>query len=257
MRIIAAVICVACLYLAYRFRPTERTQSENGTKTGGDEGQTSADEADLVAMSRFNFSPRSISKTTAARKEAKDSQVANADIFAAGKDRTVSSSEASVASDAPETSETSETSKTSGSVSPDELDIEYDGENESVLEEEREEIIRLTGDDGAETVEETGENQGMTFEEMAASAEAVGRPSENNAGLLLKIENTEVMDKLVGNDPEHAAFIKAVITRHLNALYPEAAGKKDEDDEEDDLKNFDTDAFLKIKRNRDNRNIEQ
>jgi len=120
---------------------------------------------------------------------------------------------------------------------PEDLDIPPDEDeetDEADLEEENEDLRQSIG------IERDMElAEGLSIEEMTEVAEAINHPSPSNAGLLLKVEKTDVFEKLVSGDMGKADRIKAVIDRHIRSRYPEAGNEESDKEWKDfDIRNF-------------------
>jgi hypothetical protein len=117
-----------------------------------------------------------------------------------------------------------------GDEQPDEddLDIEPDedetGEDEPDAEEESEELRQILGQE-AELAD------GFSIEEMEDAAKAIDTPTDEYAGILYRVEKTDMFEKLVSGDEVKRQQITAVIDRHIKSLFPEVANESSDDNE--------------------------
>ena len=114
-------------------------------------------------------------------------------------------------------------------VNPDELDIEPD-ENAvgstsltTGFEDNRDnEAGMIDFDDESAELETSAElASGMSIEEMTEAAKAIDLPTDDKAGILFKVEKTDMFERLVSGDEGKAERIKGIIDRYLQNLQPE------------------------------------
>jgi hypothetical protein len=221
------LIIVLCLFLLYRIafvkQPEDEKQNNNIPRN------READPSEAVIKNRFVRPLPGQPQPTPATSLKTDKQEEKPDIFAAGNE------------------------KGNTVIPPDELDDVFDNEPNP-------EDLDIPSDDGDEIsepepdAEEENEDLrqtlgreaelagGMSIEEMESAAEAVNNPADGKAELLLKIEPTDMFERMVSGDEGKQARIKTIIDRHVQRLNPETQDK--EDDNDGDLENFDVMKFL-------------
>jgi hypothetical protein len=122
---------------------------------------------------------------------------------------------------------------------PDDLDIpeddEYDEPDDEPDVDEEAEELRQTLEREAELA------NGFSIEEMETAAKAINSPTDDNAGILYKVEKTDMFEKLVSGDEGKRQRIAAVIDRHIKSLFPEIANESSDDSE---YSNFNIEDFL-------------
>ena len=121
------------------------------------------------------------------------------------------------------------------------LDIPLDDEEETSgsedLEEESEDLRQTLGRDA----DLAG---GLSIEEMAEAVKAIGNPTDEKAGLLLKVEPTDMFEQMVSGDGEKAMRIRAIIDRNVQRLNPEEEKENEESENGSGWKNFNMADFL-------------
>jgi hypothetical protein len=124
---------------------------------------------------------------------------------------------------------------------PDDLEIEPDDNelDEPDLEDESEDLLQASGGD-AEMAD------GLTIEEMTETIEAINVPSDENAGLLYRVEKTDMFEQLVSCDEGKAARIRAIIDRYVQSQQPqvETEVSSGENTGNNEWENFDVLSFL-------------
>jgi hypothetical protein len=80
----------------------------------------------------------------------------------------------------------------------------------------------------------------MTIEEMTETVAAIENPTDEKAGLLFRIEKTDMFEQLVSGDKGKAERIKAVIDRFVQTAFLET----ENDNSDTDYNDFDINNFL-------------
>jgi len=106
-------------------------------------------------------------------------------------------------------------------INPDELEIEPD-ENEK--DDKENETVDLE-DENAELEQGAELASGMSIEEMTEAAKAIDNPTDEKAGILFKVEKTDMFEQLVSGDELKAERIKAIIDRHVQSIYSETESR--------------------------------
>jgi len=230
MKVIVLIIMLIALYLLYRIAFPKQTDSgREGTKARKHEGGDSWDRGDVsevVVKSRFVRAVHGQPQPTCTTIENADYQEEKASIFAAGNDQ----------KDAVIPPE--KLDEVFEDFNPDELEIPPDDddqpdETETDPEEEAEDLQQIPGLD-------SGMADGLTIEEMTETVAAINNPTGEKAGLLFKVEKTDMFERLVSGDEGKAARIKAIIDRFVQVSFPETENEISETDYGD----FDMDRFL-------------
>jgi hypothetical protein len=227
MKSLVFLIIVLCLFLLYRIAFTKQPEEEKQNSDVPRNRETNPSEA--VVKNRFVRPLPSQPQPTPATSLKTDKQEKKPDIFAAGNEK----GNAVIPPDKLDDVFDNE-------PNPEELDISPDDEDETSepepdAEEESEDLRQTLGRE-AELAD------GMSIEEMESATEAVNNPTDEKAGLLLKIEPTDMFEQIVSGDEGKQARIKAIIDRHIQRMNPELEDK--EDDSDNDLENFDVMKFL-------------
>jgi hypothetical protein len=227
IKLLVFLIILLCLFLLYRIAFTKQPE---GKKRNGDIPRNrEADPFEAVVKNRFVRPLHGQPQPTPATSLKTEKQEENPDIFAAGNEKrnaVIPPDELDGVFD--------------NEPNPEDLDIPPDDEDETSepepdAEEESEDLRQILGQEA----ELAG---GMSIEEMELATEAVNNPADGKAGLLLKIEPTDMFERMVSGDEGKQARIKAIIDRHIQRLNPDAEDK--EDDNDSDLENFDVMKFL-------------
>ena len=221
MKTFAVAVIFFSLYLLYRIGFGRKPETKENRNTFQ---KPETDEPDAVGKSLYVLPERRKPAQTPATVSKTDVWQEKADNFAAGnekKNAVIPTDELDeVFSEEPE---------------PEDLDILPDEDEETDnadLEEESEELRQTLGRD-VELAE------GLSIEEMTGVAEAVNHPTDNHAGLLLKVEKTDIFEKLVSGDEGKTARIKAVIDRYLRSRNPEVESEENNKEWKDfDIRNF-------------------
>jgi hypothetical protein len=119
-------------------------------------------------------------------------------------------------------------------IEPDETEKDGEGEIEDESADDDGEIAEM--EQGAELA------SGMSIEEMTEAAKAIDSPSDEKAGILFKVEKTDMFEKLVSGDEWKAERIKAIIDRHVQSIFSGTESKISDTDT--DYGNFDIADFL-------------
>ena len=130
-------------------------------------------------------------------------------------------------------------------VNPDELDIEPDEDESksSDFEDNRDNEAEIIDFDDESAELETGAElaSGMSIEEMSEAAKTIDHPTDDKAGILFRVEKTDMFEQLVSGDEGKAERIKAIIDRHFRSQQPEI---ENDDSDSDDIENIDISEFL-------------
>ena len=225
MKVTVLIIMLIALYLLYRIA----FPGQAGTKQGDDNSRKSEkDVSDVVVKSRFVRPAQGQPQPTPATVEKSEYQVEKASIFAAGNEKP----------DAVIPPE--KLYEVFEDFNPDELEIPPDGDGQSDetdgietdLEEEAEDLRQTLG-------REAEQADGMTIEEMTETFTAIENPTNEKAGLLFRIEKTDMFEQLVSGDEGKAERIKAVIDRFVQIAFPDTENEFSDTDYNDfDISNF-------------------
>jgi len=229
MKVTVLIIMLIALYLLYRIAFPKQA----GTKQGDDNPRKSEEDvSDVVVKSRFVRPAQGQPQPTPATVEKSEYQVEKASIFAAGNEKP----------DAVIPPE--KLNEVFEDFNPDELVIppdDRDGqpdeteetdEVETDLEEEAEDLRQTLG-------REAEQADGMTIEEMTETFTAIENPTDEKAGLLFRIEKTDMFEQLVSGDEGKAERIKAVIDRFVQIAFPDTENEFSDTDYNDfDISNF-------------------
>ena len=133
-------------------------------------------------------------------------------------------------------------------VNPDELDIEPDEDEDGSTSlttgfEDFEDNKEDWDDESVDFETDAELASGMSIEEMTEAAKAIDRPTDDKAGILFRVEKTDMFEQLVSGDEGKAERIKAIIDRHFRSQQPEI---ENDDSDSDDIENIDISEFLGI-----------
>jgi hypothetical protein len=199
------------LYLLYRIACPKQVDTQKDD-TSPEESKQKKNIADVMGKSRFVLPERSKPLQTPATSLATEKQDEKEDMFAAETaekpSRLIPESELDelfYGEPDPETL----------TIPPDETDedeIDYEAE------EEAENLNRTLGHIAAMA-------EGVDYDKLQAAVKVVkeqpGEVSEETAGTIAELENTDVFEQLVSGDDGKADWIKAVVERHLLNTMPE------------------------------------
>ena len=221
MKTVVLIVIFFSLFLLYRIG--FRTKPKAGRNPLRVES-TETDETDAIGKSRYVLPARRNPVQTSATASKTDEWQEKADNFALG-------NENRNAIIPPEKLD----EVFSEEPNPEDLDIPLDEDeetNEADLDEENEDLRQSFGRD-LELAE------GLSIEEMTGVAEAINHPTTDNAGLLLKVEKTDMFEKLISGDEGKAARVKAVIDRYVRSENPEVEPEESNADWKDfDMRNY-------------------
>ena len=220
MKLLVLLIIILCLYLIYRLSFPKQAGNGQGNEP---ERREPPDGYEPVVKNRFILPCQSNLKQLEDRKEDSDKQDEKAIIFAVGNEKP----DAVIPPD--------KLNEVFGNEpDPDDLDIEPD-ESELDVEEESEDL-QPSGRD-------TDLAGGFSIEELENVVKAVDNPTDENAGLLYKVEPTDMFERMVSGDEGKAARIRAVIDRNIQSLNP-AVENESENIGDSDYKNFNMADYL-------------
>jgi hypothetical protein len=238
MKPLVLLIIVLCLFLLYRIAFAGQPKKRQTDETPPHPKQT--DEYDAVGKSRFILPDRSKPEQTATTQEETGLETKKADIFAAGNakpDMVIPAEKLDeVFGKTTGTEQEEEVDETDLDIPPDEDEDEVT-EPEPDAEEESEDLRQTPGRD-----EELA--NGLSIEEMTEAVRAVNNPSDEKAGLLCKVEPTDMFEQMVSGDDEKAARIRAIIERNVQRLNPETERENGESESGSDWENFNMADFL-------------
>jgi len=124
-------------------------------------------------------------------------------------------------------------------INPDELDIEPD-ENET--DDNENETVDFDSE-ATEFKQETEQlASGMSIEEMTEAAKAIENPTNEQAGILFKVEKTDMFEQMVSGNEGKAERIKSIIDRYVQSIFSETENQSQISDT--DYGNFDVAEFL-------------
>ena len=107
-------------------------------------------------------------------------------------------------------------------INPDELEIEPDENEKDGTKDETVDI----DNEATEFKQETEQlASGMSIEEMTEAAKAIDNPTDEKAGILFKVEKTDMFEQLVSGDELKAERIKAIIDRHVQSIFSETESR--------------------------------
>jgi hypothetical protein len=228
MKAFAAIVMLVALYLLYRIAYPPQT----GIKKG-DEIPQSRDTGtnDAVGESRYVSTFRSQLQTTPATSLNPEKQEEKAHIFAPenGKIDTVIPFD--------------RLDEIFGVEQPDEDDLDIPDDDEPEESDENTPDADEESEELRQTLEQEAETElanGFSIEEMETAAAAIDSPTDENAGILYRVENTDMFEKLVSGDEGKRQRIASVIDRHVRSLNPEI----EESESDGDYKNFNIADFL-------------
>jgi hypothetical protein len=229
MKLFAATVMLVALFLLYRIAYPPKPAA---TKKGDDIPEKKEIDADeVVGKSHFVRPPDSHPQTTPATVLNPEKQDEKAYIFAPENGKT----DAVIPFD--------RLDEIFGDEQPDEddLDISPDDEPDENepdedmpdADEEAEELRQALG-------QETEFADGFSIEEMETATKAIDTPTDENAEILYRVENTDMFEKLVSGDEGKRQQITAVINRHIQSLFPEVANESNDNE----YSNFNIADFL-------------
>jgi len=212
MKIFVLIIIFISLYLIYKIGFGANPEANENRDIAHN---TEIDESEVTGKSYYILPDRSKPAQTSATVSKSDVWQEKANNFAVGNEK-----EDEIFDEEPD---------------PDDLDIPPDEDHEpdnTDLEEESEDLQQSFGRD-VELAE------GLSIEEMTEVARAINYPADENAGLLLKVEKTDMFEKLVSGNEGKAARIKAVIDRHIRSQNPEVETEESNNEWKDfDMQNY-------------------
>jgi len=135
-------------------------------------------------------------------------------------------------------------------VNPEDLEIEPEEDEKEFKEfkdfKESEDNRDDWDDEGFEIEQGAELASGMSIEEMTEAAKAIDHPTDEKAGILFKVEKTDMFEQLVSGDEGKAERIKAIIDRHFRNVQPEIESATETESETSDTEysNFDVADFL-------------
>jgi len=207
MKALALIIMFIALYLLYRIA----FPKQPGTKQGNDSPRKrEIDTSEVVVKSRFVRPDHSQSQPTRTTIEKTEYQEKNTNIFAAGNEK----KDAVIPP--------GKLDEVFEDFNPDDLEIPPDEDDrqeatdEPDWEEEAEDLWQPSG-------RETGIADGMSIEEMTEAVAAIDNPADEKAGLLFRVEKTDMFEQLVSGDEGKSARIKAIIDRYVQTVFAETA----------------------------------
>jgi hypothetical protein len=213
MKIFAATVMLAALFLLYRIAYPKPAATKKGDETP-EKNRIEDDEA--VGKSRFVRAERGQSQTTPATSLNPEKQDEKANIFAPGNGKTGTVIPVERFSEIFGEEQTGE----------DDLDIPPDEDESTGTDspdaDEEAEDLRQERETAAELA------HGFSIEEMETAAKAIDSPADENAEILYRVDKTDMFEKLVSGDEGKRQRIAAIINRHIRSLIPEAAEVADE-----------------------------
>ena len=123
---------------------------------------------------------------------------------------------------------------------PEDLDIPPDDDDESEVPDLEEESADLqqTPDGSA------GMADGLSIEELTEAVEAIGNPTDEHAGILYRVETTDMFEQLVSGDEGKAVQIKSIIERLISSERSESRESNKELTGDSGWGNFDMQQYL-------------
>jgi hypothetical protein len=235
MKLLVLVIIVLCLYLIYRIA----FSGQPDVKAGRDiPRKKDTDSPEPVVKNRYVLPASGQPRPTPATCLETDKQDEKAITFASGNEKPDAVIPVEkldeVFGKTPGTEQEEDVDENDLDIPPDE-DEEETSEPED-LEQESEDLRQTLGRDA----DLAG---GLSIEEMTEAVKAIDNPTDENAGLLYKVEPTDMFEKLVSGDEGKAARIRAVIDRNIQSLNP-AVEKESENIGDSDYKNFNMADYL-------------
>jgi hypothetical protein len=222
MKAFVLIIMFVALFMLYRIAFPKQTEVKKGNDAPR---KGEIDMSEVVVKNRFVRPVQSQPQPTHTAIENSEYQEEKPSIFAAGngKDAVVPPEKLDVIFE---------------DFNPDDLEILPDendqpDELETDLEEEAEDLRQTLGRDVVAA-------EGMTIEEMTETVAAIDNPTDEKAGLLFKVEKTDMFEQLVSGDEGKAARIKAIIDRFTQIAFPETESEISGTDYDD----FDLERFL-------------
>jgi len=229
MKVFAVVVMLVSLFLLYRIAYPKRPEPQKNDDT---HRKRDIDISDVVVKTRFVRPNDGQPQTTRTMPENDGVLKKNDYIFAAGNE----SRNAVIPKEQLDEVFDETNGAALNEVNDDELDIEPDEDEKDSkdFEDEVEDEMAELGQ-GAELA------SGMSIEEMTEAAKAIDHPTDEKAGILFKVEKTDMFEQLVSGDEGKAERIKAIIDRHFRNVQPEI---EIEDSENSDMENIDVSEFL-------------
>jgi len=124
-------------------------------------------------------------------------------------------------------------------INTDELEIEPDENEKDGTKDEKVDF----DDEATEFKQETEQlASGMSIEEMTEAAKAIDNPTDEQAGILFKVEKTDMFEQMVSGDEGKAERIKSIIDRYVQSIFSETENQSQISDT--DYGNFDVAGFL-------------
>jgi hypothetical protein len=223
METIALIIMLIALFLLYRIAYPKQPETKQGDVTPQ---KTDTDLSGVVKKSRFVRPDFGQTTPTPATPAKADFQEEKPYIFAAGNQ-----------------------GRKSAVISPDELDgvftdepnpedLEIDDGDEGDSSDDRDDDIDLEAEDEDDGINRAGGvAEGVDFEDLQHVAQVVEEQPETVTGetgqKIVVLEHTDVFEKLVSGDEGKTNWIKAVIDRHYQNVFPETESNASGTDEGD------------------------
>jgi hypothetical protein len=238
LKTLALLIMLVALFFLYRIAFPKQTESKKGKET---HPKPEPDLSEVIIKSRFVRPETSQPQPTSATVLQSDIQHEKPPIFAAGNEER----------SAVVPPEKVQIIFLENEPEPDELEIVCD-ENESSdnedlkdseveaadLDEEAEEIRQTLGSDAEQA------SSGLSIEELTEVAAAVNNPTDDKAGILFKVEKTDMFEQLVSGNEGLAERIKAIIDRHVGSYYNEEVNADLSPANDGDWNDFDINKYL-------------
>jgi hypothetical protein len=202
MKLFAATVMLVALFLLYRIAYPKQA----ATKKGDDiPEKKEIDAGEVVGKSHFVRPAAGQSQTTPATTLNTEKQEEKANTFAPENGKI----EVIVPFDRlDEIFDDEQPDEDDLDIPPDEDETDEDAPD---AEEESEELRQVLG----QAVELA---DGFSIEDMENAAKAIDAPTDENAGILYRVEKTDMFEKLVSGDEAKQQLITAVIDRHIRSL---------------------------------------
>ena len=230
MKVFAVVVMLISLFLLYRIAYPKRPELKKNDDT---HRKRDIDISEVVITTRFVRPDFGQPQPTRTISEKEDVLEKKPYIFAAGNENR----NAVIPKE--------KLDEVFGEVNPEDLDIEPEEDEKEFKEfkdfKESEDNRDDWDDEGFEIEQGAELASGMSIEEMTEAAKAIDHPTDDKAGILFKVEKTDMFEQLVSGDEGKAERIKAIIARHIQNLPSEDTN---EDSENDDMDNIDVSEFL-------------
>jgi hypothetical protein len=229
MKIFAATVMLAALFLLYRIAYPKPSATEKGDETP-EKMKIGDDEA--VGKSRFVRPSGSQTQTTPAVSLNPEKQDEKANIFAPenGKIETIIPFD--------------RLDEIFGEEQTDEDDLDIPPDEDEPDEADSPDADEETEDFRQELEATTEFANGFSIEEMETAAKAIENPTDGNAELLYRVDKTDMFEKLVSGDDGKRQRIAAVIDRHIRSLNPEVEVEVANESSDNEHENFDIADFL-------------